>query len=928
MTKEKRKDLEVAITIQKHIFHHPFYNWCGDFEDSMKILIVGDTCYAGRFADFSLQTGQMSEKKLQIYWCISDPSTRENYLKHRPALREFVSVDKTQCAAGKEPYAYLDFKSTEEYLDSFSEECRYIFVATDDMLHNQETAELFKQAVREDCLASYLYGDRIEVSFNRKQDTLEHIETQEAGSRLSSEEELERMAFNTHRIWEGPGNLDYEKARERFMEPYNFKSSAAFVLSIPYKLRSVGIKETNPYDAAVRMNRIIEEAAGGADPEKAEILKKLSVLEHRRWVLEKVTEGAVRLTDKNGNACYRTCVDRASIQKRDSEGNLLMHPCIVRSTCSSSLNAGIYKDHSVWDRLSPADAELDELDLVSVQLHRTMFAAAKRLRSHREPFMALLDELRSICEREGGLVKRNYDRYFFCIENILDSSLPYAAQFETYEKMLRKNTDTFSKGHKLRAERLMDGIRRMLYPALESNQYRDYKRYNEELTAHLPFILTGKKDVHLCMPLGEASSVRGNNEDFFRSVASATALYAEKLTYLYSFEYTTNPAILESKLKAVRNYFDYRGKSCEIKIVVFVSKEVRVQRKKELENILVRAEKTGYIQQYQIMISENTDIMIKQVSDAVRNSGADFYDGTVSLTGSAIVNGFITAAISKLVPYFEFDSYNKKFVSCVNCDYLKYIRLSSFIQVEDMFALMNAQDKEFNYQDYADTYRTYWSIYCGDAIGVKDFSLCARSWTKVSNILRSGGGNCLRINGQDMGTPDKREARVVAKMLQALKEGGFLTFLNITPQNRVSVHIADKKVKRIFARAGEILEIYVYFEACRTGWFDDVQTGYRFRWEFDDVTNELDCVLTKGYRSLLVECKSTKDMDESFYLTLDSLADHFGIGCKKVLIAVTDTNGSSYGNYVSRGKQMDIITISQKTDLDRIGEKLKEIMMM
>ena len=75
-----------------------------------------------------------------------------------------------------------------------------------------------------------------------------------------------------------------------------------------------------------------------------------------------------------------------------------------------------------------------------------------------------------------------------------------------------------------------------------------------------------------------------------------------------------------------------------------------------------------------------------------------------------------------------------------------------------------------------------------------------------------------------------------------------------------------------------------------------------------------------------MECKSTKSADEGYYLTLDSLGDHFGIGFKKVLIMVTDTRAKTYGGYVSRGKQMDIITLSSKDDLMNIGRKLIEIM--
>jgi hypothetical protein len=137
-------------------------------------------------------------------------------------------------------------------------------------------------------------------------------------------------------------------------------------------------------------------------------------------------------------------------------------------------------------------------------------------------------------------------------------------------------------------------------------------------------------------------------------------------------------------------------------------------------------------------------------------------------------------------------------------------------------------------------------------------------------------------------------------------------------KNAMSATVTNQTVKDMFVASGMILEIYCFFEACKTCLFDDVQTGYRFNWEFDDVTNELDLVLTKGYRSILIECKSIASVDEGIYLTLDSLGDHFGINYAKILILVTDTTTPSYGQFVSSGNQMDIITISTRKELEKI----------
>jgi hypothetical protein len=320
------------------------------------------------------------------------------------------------------------------------------------------------------------------------------------------------------------------------------------------------------------------------------------------------------------------------------------------------------------------------------------------------------------------------------------------------------------------------------------------------------------------------------------------------------------------------------------------------------------------------------DERMTQILATVDDAHADFYDGTTWLTESGFSNGKLVTAIAEHIPYFEFDSLNRQFRNCISCEELLYVHPTSFLQVEDMFALMNAKDKDFTYQDYADTYRDYWEIYCGDAINEPDFYLCARSWTHLTNVLKSGGAENLWIESKPLGTTDENEIRVVKNMLKALKEKGILHSLYIDSENRVTTLIASRKAKGPFIKAGDLLEIYVYFEACRTNWSDDVQIGYKFRWESEEVINELDCVLTKGYRSILVECKSTKEVDEGYYLTLDSLGDHFGIGCRKVLVVVTRSDSKGYDVQLSRGRQMDILTISQRSDLDRIGEKLKEIM--
>ncbi|MBO4416460.1 MAG: DUF1887 family protein [Lachnospiraceae bacterium] len=943
------KDNTIIKTIQRFLYCHPIYNWSDLSNPVMKLLVVGDNEFACRFVDQVLQTGQMADKRLIVVWCTADTNTKTDYLSARPALKDFVSVD--SAAVTWIPYAELVFRNIDDAIDAFGNDCRYVLVATDDYGYNAETAELFKQAGRSDCLAAYLTPDSVEVSFSGEPDAPEFEEVLDASLRIPTFDELERMAFNTHLVWEGSGNLDYDGLKSRFDQPYNYEASVSFVLSIPYKLRSVGIKTANPYAAAKELSRIIEAARNDPESPEAVLLSRLAVLEHRRWIMEKVAAGVTRLVNSNGIPEYASCVERASVKRNDNEGRLIMHPCLVPSTEKTPLKTGAFASHTAWDDSSVRTDTLDELDKVSINIHREMFRKAGSIRNaKRKELNNEIEKLQAVCQCGDEILKRNFDRYNFCIENILDRSLPYASQFETYERMLKESLacilqvdgcmeygdkdgeiKTFTSSD---AENCISGIRRMLFPVIESNMYRDYKNYDIQLVNRIPYILTAKRDISICMPLGEASSKKSNNADHFQSVASPTALYADRITYLYVLSRNTNPAALESKLKAVSNFFYYRGRKCTISIALFTCRALYDPTDiSMITDVLDRSKISKYISGYSVKETGDPDELADEMIRFIEADAADYFDGTNALLESNILNGRFLDRVCKIIPYFEFDSYHKSFLNCINCEYLRYTDISSFIQVEDMFALLNAKDKEFNYQDYSDCYLKLWDIYCGDDEYEPDFAFSAQCWTRLVEVLqRADKTDKLEVRNVPIGTSNTNELKLVNQMLRNLYKNGFLTRLDNEKnysKTSVTCTIKDYKTKKILTKNGDLLEVYVFFEACKTGWFDDVQTGYSFMWEFDNVFNELDCVLTKGYRSIFVECKSTIKSNEDYYLKLDSLADHFGIGYKKVMIIVTDTATSSSKNYhlqKSRGRQMDIITISGKDDLKNIGKKLIRIM--
>ena len=171
------------------------------------------------------------------------------------------------------------------------------------------------------------------------------------------------------------------------------------------------------------------------------------------------------------------------------------------------------------------------------------------------------------------------------------------------------------------------------------------------------------------------------------------------------------------------------------------------------------------------------------------------------------------------------------------------------------------------------------------------------------------------------------------EILKKLEENHFINGFSVNKKDPrlVSFRYTSSRIKHLLTVAGEILEIYTYYQVLKTGYFDDVACGYEFCWENGEVKNELDIVLTKGFRSIIAECKAVQQLDLIYYHKLHSIAEHFGIGTIKVLIGNTYRNNDNAINSANRmqrtrGEQLGIKTISNEKQLVNIGETLIKLM--
>lgn len=153
------------------------------------------------------------------------------------------------------------------------------------------------------------------------------------------------------------------------------------------------------------------------------------------------------------------------------------------------------------------------------------------------------------------------------------------------------------------------------------------------------------------------------------------------------------------------------------------------------------------------------------------------------------------------------------------------------------------------------------------------------------------------------------------KYLIPIRENGKLT----------GFRYSGEDIHSLLTKAGSILEICIYFEVCRLGYFDDVSCGYEFRWTEGNIRNEFDLVLTKGFQSVIVECKATREIKQDYYFKLNSLADLFGINTYQVLLTNRETDKGDNKLQKRRGTLMGVVTITETDDISEMARKLVDL---
>lgn len=546
------------VACQKVLYKHPLYACVPPGADRADVLVLGSGRYAQAFLDALLEIGQNGTELSAFCVCQEPEAEQGRYLAQRPLLESYVELNgrfADPFGLGR-PLARLAFRPMAERDALLQVDLRQIFVCEGNSMQNRRRAEQLRAA-----------GTAAQIFFATTTPPDPYMQLPEnvwpiyVREKLTSADiapALDRMALNLHLSWKGTRSLNLaEEEKAFYADPYNYASSIASALSIPYKLQSVGVIDPGaPFDlesaAEGVYTRVLLPAQNG-DAEALRKYRRLIWYEHRRWIFEKIAQGYDVPRDGNGRYSLQACLAHAAV--KDERRRL--HPCLVPSTEEMPLCGAPWDKKSYWDSAEEESvARLDPLDRMSVELHRIFMEDRRRLLAQRpEGPLAhtAYSRLKSLLRDAPECVKQLFWEYTFTMKNVVKGIPASCKQLDSVQKRLLRACERELPSHQ--ADFVKDRLQELQTDAFslcESVLCRDYKRNDAAIVDTIPLILTLHK------PIESMAMSLSLGQDWVEGIAAPTALCPGQLVFLCRFGPEHGAAAAVKRVRAAAAYFERR----------------------------------------------------------------------------------------------------------------------------------------------------------------------------------------------------------------------------------------------------------------------------------------------------------------------------------------------------------------------------------
>lgn len=687
--------------IQKLLYCFPLYNYIN--QNKVNILVLGFSNIAERFVDFAFEMAQVSGYKLHITVFSNDVDAKKKYLESRPAFRKFFSVDDevVNDDYGALSFNTIAFGNIEDEISKIllnDDGCKYayLFIGSDNDDLNSEIAkvcvdcrDLLDDNFVINCV-SEIINTNADINYVHRDDSIESHKDYKT---------LKSLAFNCHLVWNNSKLLDMRKLQRQFLSNFNYVACLSYVISLKYKLASIGI-DCFDADAPEKVDRLIN----SKNPSDKRVVECMVANEHKRWNVNMICRG------------FKTAESMDKyISGKESKANGY-HPCLVRGTGIQVLNSDEWKrkNHEKWDNPSKKDLEsLDELDRVSVLLHREYTKLANKRKCDNIILQSDIDTINNLLE-SNIKAKNAFDKYYICLQEINAGNSAKTALYDHYYSALTKELNNVPVNQAKIVRKRINALAASFSAILESEKYIDYKQYDVDLVKKIPFILTYKSNLHIGIPIDLMNNKPSVNTAAFRIVESALLINPSRISYICEFEKSDLNNLIKILEYAIKS-MDSHHLRAVINICLLTSYSLSEQETSAIIGVSNR------IHSVEIIKNEEEFVEYSQK----RHLQIFEFNRTRS---SSIIERYEYCCKSN----FKYNHSTNKFVT-TNCNEIRYIFFAPFLKISDIFEFKSSID-DYSFPDMQKDYKNFWELYRGKIGPEKKFG-SEKCWKALCKVL-------------------------------------------------------------------------------------------------------------------------------------------------------------------------------------------------